>query len=277
MTIKEASHLIKLSIQDIHDPREVNAITEWILEDLTGLTRVDRLLSDSIFSNEQETQLNSYLEKLKTAMPVQYVTGYAWFMGKKLRVDENVLIPRPETEELVEWTLESLRPGMKAVDIGTGSGCIPVLLKHLQPEAEIFGVDVSNGALELAKKNAAAFGASIQFIEQDILDETTCNSLPIFNIIVSNPPYIPFKDKESMDKHVVEHEPHLALFVPEEDPLVFYRAILEWAKKHLTTKGKIFFETHHALAKEVAALTTWPAEIRKDQFGKERMVCISKP
>lgn len=277
MTIKEATYLIKQSIQNIHEPREVNAIAEWILEDLTGLKRVDRLLYDDLFTNAQESKLTTYIEKLKTAMPVQYVTGYAWFMEKKLWVDENVLIPRPETEELVEWALESLKPGMKAVDIGTGSGCIPVLLKQLQPEAEIFGVDVSTGALELAKKNAAAFGASIQFIEQDILDETRWSSLPIFDLIISNPPYIPLKEKDSMDKHVVEHEPHLALFVPEEDPLVFYKAILKLAETHLQTNGKIFFETHYALAKEVAALTTWPAEIRQDQFGKERMVCISKP
>lgn len=277
MTIKEASHLIKESIKNIHESREINAITDWVLEDLTGLKRVDRIVFNGELDEKQEKKLNEYLKKLAASTPVQYVTGYGWFMQKKLSVNEHVLIPRPETEELVEWALESLTPGMKVVDIGTGSGCIPVLLKHERPEAEVYAIDVSSEALEMAKKNAASFGAEILFLEKDILDDQTWKSLPECELIISNPPYIPYKDKETMDKHVVEHEPHLALFVPENDPLVFYKAIIRLAETKLKQGGKIFFETHYALAKDVASLTTWNAEVRKDAFGKERMVCITKP
>lgn len=277
MTVKEATHLIKESIQNIHASREINAITEWILEDLTGLKRVDRLLFDGELNIEQANTLKTYLEKLAKATPVQYVTGYAWFMGKKLWVNEHVLIPRPETEELVEWVIESIKPGMKIVDIGSGSGCIPVLIKHKKTEAEVFGVDVSLDALNIAQKNALSVGAEVHFLELNILDKQTWNRLPLFDIIISNPPYIPFNDKDTLDKHVVEHEPHLALFVPDNDPMVFYRAIIDLAETKLQSGGKLFFETHYAFAKDVAALTTWPSEIRKDAYGKERMVCITKP
>lgn len=277
MTIKEATQLIKDSIKDQPDSREISAITDWILEDLTGLKRVDRILYDVPLSAEQTATLTNYLEKLAQAMPVQYITGYAWFMGKKLLVNEAVLIPRPETEELVAWALEVLKPEMKLLDIGTGSGCIPVLLKHLQPAAHIFAMDISHGALNVAKNNASAFGADIQFLQQDILDHEHWVELPVFDIIISNPPYIPFSDKDTMDTHVVEHEPHLALFVPNEDPLVFYRSILAFAEQHLKAQGKIFFEMHYALASAVTALSNWPSEIRTDQFGKERMVCFTKP
>lgn len=277
MTVKEASHLIKDSIQDLYDSREINAITEWILEALTGLTRVDRLLLDSKLDVEQEKMLKEYVHKLSLATPVQYVTGYAWFMGIKLRVNEHVLIPRPETEELVKWTLNSLKPGMKAIDIGTGSGCIPILLKQEIPEAELFAIDVSSEALEIAQQNAESLGLNVQFVELDILNAENWNRSPQVDIIISNPPYIPFIDKHTLDKHVVEYEPHLALFVPEHDPLLFYSTIIRFAETKLNTGGKLFFETHFALAKEVAALTNWSSEIQKDIFGKERMVCITKP
>lgn len=277
MTVKEASHLIKESIQHIHESREINAITEWILEDLTGLKRVDRLLFDGELNIEQIKTLHTYVEKLAKATPVQYVTGYAWFMGKKLWVNEHVLIPRPETEELVEWAFESIKPGMNIVDIGSGSGCIPVMIKHEKPDTAVLGIDVSTDALHVAQKNARSMGAEVDFLELDILDKQQWNRLPLFDIIISNPPYIPFMDKDTMDKHVVEHEPHLALFVPDKDPLVFYRAIIDLAETKLQQGGKLFFETHYALAKDVAALTAWPSEIRKDAFGKERMICITKP
>lgn len=277
MTIKEATHLIKTSIGNIHEAREINAITEWILEDLTGLKRVDRLMAD-ITLNEAQTQiLQQYATQLKKATPIQYITGYAWFMGQKIWVDENVLIPRPETEELVSWAIEKAKPRMKMIDIGTGSGCIPVLFKHLVPEAEVYGIDVSGNALAVAQKNAAAFGATISFLQLDILDQHNWAKIPKVDMILSNPPYIPLMDKDSMDQHVVEHEPHLALFVPDNDPLVFYKAILELAETKLVAGGQLFFETHYALAHEVAALTLWPAEIREDAYGKQRMVQITKP
>lgn len=277
MTVKEATHLIKASIKNNPEIREVNAITEWILEDLTGLKRVDRLLFDTELDSEQENKMNVYVQKLSNAVPVQYITGYAWFLGKKILVNEHVLIPRPETEELVEWALESVTAGKKAIDMGTGSGCIAVLLKQEKPDAEVFAIDVCRNALEVAQKNATAFGVEIQFLVHDILNLQSYSELPMFDIIISNPPYIPYLEKDTMDKQVVEYEPHLALFVPENDPLIFYKSILRLAETNLCKGGKIFFETHYALAKDVASLTTWPFEIRKDAFEKERMVCITKP
>lgn len=277
MTVKEAAHIIKESIKKIYELREINAITDWILEDLTKLKRVDRILFDQAFTTEQELLFNDYVEKLSKAMPVQYITGYTWFRSKKIEVNEHVLIPRPETEELVGWALESLTADMYCMDIGTGSGCIPLILKSEMPSAEIFAVEVSKDALEIAKKNTTNYGAEIHFIEQDILDERTWEMLPDIHMIISNPPYIPLSEKNTMDEHVVNFEPHLALFVSEKDPLIFYRKILQLAKIKLHSGGKVFLETHFSMAKEVATLINWPSVIRKDTFGKERMVCFTKP
>jgi release factor glutamine methyltransferase len=296
MTYKEAIQELKSMLSGIYDAREAAHISEWAMEDLTGLSRLDRIMHEGTLSEDQEEKYRLYFSRLSDATPVQYVTGYAWFMGERFRVNEDVLIPRPETEELVHWVKESIKDsglriadselnenefgmrktesGIVLIDIGTGSGCIPVMLKKSFPPANIHAVDVSHDALEVASANAAHHHADVKFHKLDFLDESQWASLPMVDIIISNPPYVPLTDKQSMAKNVVDHEPHLALFVPDEDPLLFYRTIIQFAEKKLRTGGMIFFETHHELAGKVMMLAGGRSEVRKDLSGKERMVKI---
>jgi release factor glutamine methyltransferase len=275
MTYKEAGQELKSMLSGIYDAREAAHISEWVMEDLTGLSRLDRIMHEGTLSEDQEEKYRLYFSRLSDATPVQYVTGYAWFMGERFRVNEDVLIPRPETEELVHWVKESMKDsGIVLIDIGTGSGCIPIMLKKSFPQANIYAVDVSHDALEVASANATHHHADVTFHKLDFLDESQWASLPMVDIIISNPPYVPLTDKQSMAKNVVDHEPHLALFVPDEDPLLFYRTIIQFAEKKLRTGGMIFFETHHELAGKVMMLAGGRSEVRKDMSGKERMVKI---
>jgi release factor glutamine methyltransferase len=275
MTYKEAGQELKSMLSGIYDAREAAHISEWVMEDLTGLSRLDRIMHEGTLSEDQEEKYRLYFSRLSDATPVQYVTGYAWFMGERFRVNEDVLIPRPETEELVHWVKESIKDsGIVLIDIGTGSGCIPIMLKKSFPQANIYAVDVSHDALEVASANATHHHADVTFHKLDFLDESQWASLPMVDIIISNPPYVPLTDKQSMAKNVVDHEPHLALFVPDEDPLLFYRTIIQFAEKKLRTGGMIFFETHHELAGKVMMLAGGRSEVRKDMSGKERMVKI---
>jgi release factor glutamine methyltransferase len=271
----------------IYDPREAAHITEWVLENITGHSRIDRIMHETELSDEQEETYQQYFTRLADATPVQYVLGHAWFMGQRFRVNEDVLIPRPETEELVSWIIdEEALVRRKAagsrqqdipltiIDIGTGSGCIPIMLKKNIPGADIHGVDISADALAVARANAASLDASVKFHKIDILDESQWSPLPMADIIVSNPPYVPLSDKQSMSAHVLDHEPHLALFVPDEDPLLFYRTIIQFAEKKLKPGGLIFFETHHELASKLMLLAGGQSELRKDLSGKDRMVKI---
>ncbi len=228
-----------------------------------------------ILTVEQQERFYQYSSRLLAATPVQYVTGYAWFMGQKFKVNEEVLIPRPETEELVEWVRSSSKQDQPLIlDIGTGSGCIPIMLKTLIPCATVHAVDISPGAVGMARQNAREKNAEIVFFELDFLDEDQWSLLPAVDVIVSNPPYIPLHDKHTMEKHVVDHEPHLALFVPDEDPLLFYKAMLRFAEQKLKPGGMIFWEIHHELAPKLAEICAHPVEIRKDMQGRERMVCM---
>jgi release factor glutamine methyltransferase len=275
MTFREAQQQLKNKLTEIYDPREASNIAEWVIEDITGISRMDRIIHEGSFTEGQEEKYAEYLSRLLAATPVQYVTGYAWFMGERFQVNEDVLIPRPETEELVAWVQESVADiHPRVLDVGTGSGCIPVMLKKRIPGADVHALDVSGKALDIARQNARTHQVQINFHEADFLDEHSWNTLPEIDIIVSNPPYIPLGNKDSMDKNVVDHEPHLALFVPEEDPLQFYRSILAFARQKLAPGGMVFFETHHDLAPKVAELGGTRTEIRNDLSGKERMVSI---
>jgi release factor glutamine methyltransferase len=294
MTSREAQQELKAMLATIYDSREAAHITEWVLEDITGHSRIDRIMHEAELSDDQEEIYRQYFARLADATPVQYVLGHAWFMGQRFRVNEDVLIPRPETEELVGWIIDEAAGGRRQagggrrqagggrqqdapltiIDIGTGSGCIPIMLKKNIPEANIHGVDVSADALEIAQSNATHLDAKVQFHKIDILDESQWSSLPMADIIVSNPPYVPLSDKGSMARHVLDHEPHLALFVPDEDPLLFYRTIIQFAEKKLKPGGLIFFETHHELASKLMLLAGGKSELRKDLSGKDRMVKI---
>jgi release factor glutamine methyltransferase len=275
MTFREAHHQLKNKLTEIYDLREAANIAEWALEDITGLSRMDRMIHEGSFTKDQEEKYGDYKARLMSATPVQYITGYAWFMGERFKVNEDVLIPRPETEELVAWVNTSVaNMNPRILDVGTGSGCIPVMLKKLIPNATLLAVDLSEDALTIARENARIHQAEISFHQADFLDERVWPLLPDMDIIVSNPPYIPMSNKDKMEKNVVDHEPHLALFVSDEDPLKFYRSIITFARQKLKPGGMIFFETHYNLAQQVADLGGTHAEIRKDLSGKERMVKI---
>jgi release factor glutamine methyltransferase len=208
--------------------------------------------------------------------PIQYVLGETWFYNMKLKINEHVLIPRPETEELVQLLLnESSYGTVKVLDIGTGSGCIAVAVKKNMPDAIVTAIDVSDDALLVAKENAANQNTEIQFLQVDFLDEKQWTTLPKFDIIISNPPYIPVNEKEQLDINVTAFEPHQALFVPDNSPLLFYKKIAEFASTHLNPSGKIFMETHEDFASQTASLFLQDYKqvtVKKDIFGKERMV-----
>jgi release factor glutamine methyltransferase len=200
-------------------------------------------------------------------------------MGEEYKVNENVLIPRPETEELVEWIVEYasiINKPLKIIDIGTGSGCIAISLKKSLPECSITGLDISSGALLVAKENAEKLNANIEWLQEDIL--MTASLPDTYDIIVSNPPYIPIRELADMQEQVKDFEPNIALFVLNEDPLQFYKAIARLAKQCLSTNGQLFFEIHYDQGKNILALLDemgYHAELRQDMYGKNRMVRAS--
>jgi release factor glutamine methyltransferase len=248
-------------LQSIYSSSEAAVITDWVFEKLVGLKRADLIKNPGQSLNTTiETQLNQSLEALLQHKPVQYVLGEAWFYKMKLIVNEEVLIPRPETEELVQlviddygFRLDSLQTEgsgftsaeahpISMLDIGTGSGCIAVALKKSLPDIRMHAIDISVGALSVAKINAMEQQADIQFLQVDFLNEGQWKQLPVFDVIISNPPYIPFNEKDKMDKNVTAFEPHTALFVPDKTPLLFYEKIAAFGKKHLQINGKIYVE-----------------------------------
>ncbi len=284
MRIKEAYHQLQQSIQPLYENREASNIADLIMEDITGWDRSKRIIHHD--AQLSETQLERYTqckESLLNGRPTQYVLGHAWFCGMRFQVDEHVLIPRPETEELVTEVKKMYAdiPAekdymFKIVDIGTGSGCIAIALKKYFPDWNVWALDKSDGALAIARTNAVLLDTEIHFVESDILKEAKTDHLPAFDLIISNPPYIPAEDKSDMDDRVLDHEPHAALFVTNNDPLQFYKAILAFSDHHLLRGGMLFFETHELYAQEVAALLEENGfeniTVKKDFQEKERIV-----
>lgn len=281
MTIQQSYKQLLFQLYEMYDDREAANIADLVMENITGFKKVDRLINKQFSLNENQLQLlNDYTNELLKHKPVQYVLHEAWFAGMKLYVDENVLIPRPETEELVEWIVKTVASGKSQVvsvlDIGTGSGCIPIALKKKLPAVEIHALDISEPALNVAKRNAAAQKTKINFHLLNILDESAWQILPNFDIVVSNPPYIKQSEASSMQKNVLSYEPHLALFVDDEDALKFYKAIAEFGLAHLNKEGQLFFEINETLGKEVSDLLHQykyvEIELKKDLQGKDRMI-----
>ena len=261
------------------DPREAQSMARIVFEDCFDLQRPE--FATAQLSPAQSAQLQSIHDQLLTQKPLQYILGQADFYGLKFKVDSRVLIPRPETEELVEWVLEVVEhqfpnQNLRILDIGTGSGCIPIVLQKKLPKAEVWGLDVSAAALELSSENATLNQVQVNWCEQDILNEELWPQLPAFDLIISNPPYIPFQEQALMPSQVTNFEPHLALFVDNADPLLFYREIVKFAQKYLNEGGSLFFECNEYNASEVVALlkeSGWrEVELRKDLSGKERMI-----
>ena len=288
MTIHEANMRLIFQLYELYDDREAANITDLVMENITGWKRIDRVINKELkMSGVMEQQLENYTKELLTHKPVQYVLHEAWFGGMKYYVDEHVLIPRPETEELVDLVIKEVKKKSNAqnnldkkkslLDIGTGSGCIPITLKKNLPETDVYSIDVSEKALDVAKRNANMNGADVKFVLGNFLDENKWIEFSSFDVIVSNPPYIPKKGMEEMSKNVVDYEPHLALFVPDDDPLIFYKAIARFAEKKLLPGGRIFLELHEQLAEEVKGLFSFFGEVqvKNDMQGKERFLTIT--
>ncbi len=230
------------------------------------------------FSESELLKVIFCVKKMKLHQPLAQIIGETEFYGLKLIVNEHVLIPRPETEELVDWIIkDASKQSISILDIGTGSGCIPIALKkHLQ-NASISAYDISEKALEVAKRNAQINEVEVNFKKVDILNSDVDKSMK-WDIIVSNPPYITVSEKLKMDKNVLDYEPHLALFVEDTDPLLFYRKIIEFSKKHLKKDGQLFFEINQYLSKETLELLQKHfkvIELRKDINGNDRMVRVN--
>ncbi len=288
MTNKQIYRQFLHQLEQIYNSLEAMTITDWIFETVAGVKRSDLIKNpDQVVENKIILQLNSCLTELMQHKPIQYVLGKAWFFKMKFKVNDQVLIPRPETEELVQLVLDdynnkkySQESGkiLSILDIGTGSGCIAIALKNNLTNSVVHATDVSEGALEIAKENALNLKAKINFISLDFLNENSWHQLPNIDIIISNPPYIPFEEKKILDKNVTQYEPHQALFVTDSSPFIFYEKIAAFGKKHLLANGKIFVEFHEDFAIQTAAIfeVDYLVETKKDIFGKDRMLIINK-
>lgn len=231
-------------LSNIYPPEEIKAIIYLLFEAYLGVGRAQYLLNPERGMSESDLlKMNFIIKKLKLGKPVQYLIGHTWFLGLRLLVNEHTLIPRPETEELVQLIIskEKEQPPLKILDIGTGTACIPIGLAHSMPQHEYFGIDFKKEIIDLAQSNIDRNLSNIKLIQLDILKDNT-DHLPQFDVIISNPPYVLESEKELMHENVVKYEPASALYVPNQSPLVFYERIMIFSQTHLKKGGKLYFE-----------------------------------
>ena len=289
--MQQITKLLNSALSPLYDPREVKAITRLLLEEVCGLSFTEIVMRrDDVLPETQRQVLTAFAERLSKGEPVQQVLGYAWFRGRKFIVSPDVLIPRPETEELVNMIVNNSvnNPVHKVLDIGTGSGCIALSLALDINTAFITAADLSTAALTIAMKNAIQLETNnVRFVQTDILKEEFCDfstdlSTPetFFDVIVSNPPYICQHESAQMQSNVLDHEPHLALFVPDHDPLLFYRAIGSYALRHLSPSGTLYFEINQAYGSETCKLLVdigyQNVQLFNDFTGRNRFVTANK-
>jgi release factor glutamine methyltransferase len=283
MQIKKYRDCFIETLTPIYDAVEAESFFYLILEQHHQMKRIDLALQpNSTFTEKQIEVWNAILTKLQQEIPIQYILGKTHFYGLDFEVDENVLIPRQETEELVEWIIINQQINksinQQILDIGTGSGCIAISLAKNLPAAKVSAIDVSENALQVARKNADLNQVDVTFIHQNIL-ETEDLQAP-FNVIVSNPPYVRNLEKAEIKKNVLANEPHLALFVDDHDALIFYRKIAELAQKNLKENGQLYFEINQYLGKEMVDLLQKmgfvEVALRKDIYGNDRMIMAMK-
>ena len=299
MTLKEFKLYFSDTLSEMYPQTEIDSFFFILIDELLGLQRVDTVLKpDFMIENEVLSNLKSITSRLKKEEPIQYILGKTEFYGLPFLVDNNTLIPRPETEELVEWILKEIqelrikiqKESLSILDIGTGTGCIPIsLAKNLKNET-ISAIDVSSNALKIAKQNASLNNVTIDFFELDILQAENLNKLSVlaqskthsnnkYDIIVSNPPYVRELEKVEIKNNVLNNEPHLALFVDNENPLIFYKKIADLAKKNLTKNGMLFFEINQYLSNETVSMLKDKGftniQLKKDLFGNDRMIKAS--
>ena len=278
MLLKEIKNIYHSELDPIYPKEEVDSFFYLTIAHHLNLERFVLALQPNLtLSKKEEQPLFEVLAQLRLKKPIQYILGSTHFMDMDFKVNENVLIPRPETEELVRWVLEDYRmDGNKEIsilDIGTGSGCIAISLAKNMKRAKVYGLDISKKALEVAKDNAVKNQVEVEFLNADILNMEYFKEK--VDVIVSNPPYVRLLEKEKMKPNVIENEPGSALFVPDNDPLVFYRKINELAKKNLKSGGRLYLEINQYLGKETKALFEngfIEVELRKDMFGNDRML-----
>ena len=270
-------------LAQVYDEGEAKAIARLAYEVRFGLTFTDLCLGkDTQLSADDQAQAAEICSRLLQQEPVQYVLGQAEFCGHTMMVNEHVLIPRPETEELCQWVVSEMSDerlevrDFSILDIGTGSGCIAVTLAAALPQAEVTAWDISAEALQVARENARRSGVPVTFQQVDMLNTHHVPLATQWELIVSNPPYICYKERAMMESNVLDHEPHTALFVPDDDPLLFYHAIAEYGQKALKVGGWLYFEINplyaDALTDMLGTMSYHDIEIRNDQYGKQRMI-----
>lgn len=271
--IRELFKEYQQKLMSLYPAEEAESLVIWLFEEFLGKKRMD-IIKDEELDSLPEPLISAF-EQLLTGKPIQYILGTAPFYGREFEVSPAVLIPRNETEELVHMIIkDNPEVGLRILDIGTGSGCIPITLALEMKSPEVFGVDISEEALEMANRNNLVLAAGVHFQKLDILTE----DIPFENldIVVSNPPYVRYSEKEKMHQNVLEHEPHLALFVFDEDPLLFYQEIAKKASKVLKPGGKLYFEINEALGAATQELMEGLgyAQVRvlKDLNDRDRMV-----
>jgi release factor glutamine methyltransferase len=268
-------------LSGVYDADEAVSITNWVFEDILLVKSFQIPMLEKQLSFTEENDLNDILERLLLHEPLQYILGYAYFYELKCIVNKSVLIPRPETEELARLIVqrEKVNTSLTIIDIGTGSGCIAISLKHHMPQSKVWAMDISPEALAVSKQNASDNKVEIQFIQDDIRDSQFKFENQKFDIIVSNPPYIKEDEMAAMHNNVLNYEPSLALFVPNQNALLFYKAILAFAKGNLAENGRIYFEINEALGNEMKELCLsfgfQNVELQKDMQGKDRILVVS--
>lgn len=285
--LQELKHTFLTELDGQYPKEEINSFFYLLVNHILYLNKIEVALDPNFYVNNSVTEFfKNALAELKSEKPIQYIIGSTEFYGLPFTVNKNTLIPRPETEELVDWIVKdaqktNLQP-TTILDIGTGSGCIAISLAKNLPSAEVYAIDISEKALQVAKQNAKQNGVTVHFIEADILSsDTNLNTTKDlrFDIIVSNPPYIRNLEKVEIKKNVLDYEPHTALFVNDENPLIFYKAIADFAKKNLKKEGKLYLEINQYLGKETISLLQNKGfkntELRKDLFGNDRMLKAS--
>lgn len=280
-TIRQLSQYALQELKDTYNPQEIQSICRIVFLDVLQYTKIDiHIRKNEILDESFVDKFFEIVRLLKIGHPLQYIIGETEFSGLKFGVNPSTLIPRPETEELVLLARERLAAGKKVLDIGTGSGCIAIALSAACPEAEITGIDISPEAVETARANAVRNRVKAEFLIRDILHFET-EAWQQYDLIVSNPPYVRESEKQDMQRHVLDHEPHRALFVPDSDPLLFYRRIAEFGCRYLASGGFLYFEINEALGKETAALLEnynyRQVHVVKDLFDKDRFVVAQAP
>ena len=278
MTFSDLEKQFSAELSNIYAREEAAMLCFLSVQHRFQWTKASYLLNkQEVISDANKAYFLEILSQLKASKPIQYILGETDFYGRTFRVNPAVLIPRPETEELVKWVLDSvLIANLSILDIGTGSGCIAISLKLELPEADVVALDISAAALALAQENAALHKAAVRLIKKDVLLMQPTDVASTFDVVVSNPPYIALSEKNSMKANVLANEPHLALFVPNTNPLIFYERIVSIAQEKLNLGGFLFFEINERFGKEVLELLVKKGfkhvELRQDLGGKARMV-----